>query len=340
MRRYVTQRVKFDVNVTCYEENLYRKWPWKGEKDEYQSTLSRSQNLSPIPLLPLAQVFMRETPKWLPHATANKPKGQKKEGGSPSRRLEHGADRIQTISDSQRKFAAQFSLSAAEKEAEGEENVRIRSGNRWASKPGHSQKCPGGSRWSIEYQPQGSVGGPATVSRMPQEAQTNGSLSRSDVCDKGRLQSDHPEGAQTDQKKDYAKMELGQESEGLVFGGRVRADEEAKGERWSKECDPTDGGKNKPKISAWSKATVSCCTCGRYSRLYKQDAKSVNMFRVLLTQNEHTTVYQCVFDSSQESWFQTKHVTDIFFSFLTIIVAKNCKLQWPRAFSCHRCKFE
>lgn len=100
----------------------------------------------------------RETPKWLPHATANKPNQPTTEYHGTARRMEHGQERIQTISDSQRKFAAQYSLSATERGTGRAADVRIQGGSRWASKPGRPPKnpeeSPVGSRWAAKPQPQ------------------------------------------------------------------------------------------------------------------------------------------------------------------------------------------
>lgn len=95
------------------------------------------------------------TPTWLPHARTNKIKPSDDCHGS-ARRLEHGAERIQTISASQRKFAAQFSLSAVKTGTEGTADSRAPGGGRWAPEPGRPRENPGnpggspvGSRWSV-----------------------------------------------------------------------------------------------------------------------------------------------------------------------------------------------
>lgn len=103
-------------------------------------------------------MFTRDTPKWIPHATANKPAGSlKKKVGDPAKMLEHGVERLQTISDSQRKFAAQFSLPAADRPAKGASNSHPPGGSRWASKSRKPPKKPGGSpvgsRWAVKSQP-------------------------------------------------------------------------------------------------------------------------------------------------------------------------------------------
>lgn len=71
--------------------------------------------------------------------------------------LEHGVERLQTISDSQRKFAAQFSLPAADRAAKGATNSHPPGGSRWASKSRKPPKKPGdspvGSRWAVKPQP-------------------------------------------------------------------------------------------------------------------------------------------------------------------------------------------
>lgn len=120
----------------------------------------------------LLQVFTRETPTWLPHATANK------SGGHPilerriaTKKVEDGADRIQTISDSQKRFAAQFSHPATTRNSTATANARMTGGSRWASKPERSKTQPGGSpvgsRWPVNSQARES-------SRMPLASDRSG----------------------------------------------------------------------------------------------------------------------------------------------------------------------
>lgn len=109
-------------------------------------------------LFVISQVFTRDTPKWLPHATANKPSQPSTEYHGPAKRMEHGQERTQTIYDSQRNFAAQFGRSPAERGAGRAAEARIQGGSRWASKPVRPPKNPGespvGSRWAVKPPPQ------------------------------------------------------------------------------------------------------------------------------------------------------------------------------------------
>lgn len=118
-------------------------------------------------------MFTRDTPKWLPHATANKINLQTNEGRDPASRLEHGAERIQTISDSQRKFAAQFSDLATQRRKEGAAQGRASGGSRWASKPAKSpektRSSPISSRWSvIRKSPEGFRGDAPATQKSPE----------------------------------------------------------------------------------------------------------------------------------------------------------------------------
>lgn len=100
------------------------------------------------------QVFTRETPTWLPHATANKAASQPVV--KRNRKVEDGADRIQTICDSQKRFAAQFSHPAVSRVGGLTAHSRMPAGSRWASKPegpkAHSGCSPVGTRWSVGAQ--------------------------------------------------------------------------------------------------------------------------------------------------------------------------------------------
>lgn len=102
-------------------------------------------------------MFTRETPTWLPHASANQPGSQPVlERRVATKKVEDGAERIQTISDSQKRFAAQFSHPTVSSVGSATTNMRIPGGSRWASKPerlkAHSGGSPLGSRWPVSSQ--------------------------------------------------------------------------------------------------------------------------------------------------------------------------------------------
>ena len=96
--------------------------------------------------------------------------------------LEHGVERLQTISDSQRKFAAQFSLPAADRPAKGAANSHPPGGSRWASKsrkpPKKSGSSPVGNRWSVKPQP------PESFASNEPVLQLSGGVTRGGMADK------------------------------------------------------------------------------------------------------------------------------------------------------------
>ncbi|CAM9670177.1 unnamed protein product [Ectocarpus fasciculatus] len=91
------------------------------------------------------KAFKTVTPSWIPHATVNQPTHQRA-NESASKALEH-EERVRSISNSQREFAAQFSGSA-KSGVERQGNARVAGNSRWVSKPGGtastaSLKSPG-----------------------------------------------------------------------------------------------------------------------------------------------------------------------------------------------------
>lgn len=86
----------------------------------------------------LVQPSARRTPTWIPHASANRPRSQS--GAGRSNKNDVGAERLQSISDSQRKFAAQYSRSAAPRGLKLSGDARGSGvGSRWASRPERPQ---------------------------------------------------------------------------------------------------------------------------------------------------------------------------------------------------------
>ncbi|CAM9986378.1 unnamed protein product, partial [Ectocarpus sp. 8 AP-2014] len=79
------------------------------------------------------KAFKTVTPSWIPHATVNQPAHQRA-NESASKALEH-EERVRSISNSQREFAAQFS-SSAKSGVERQGNARVAGNSRWVSKPG------------------------------------------------------------------------------------------------------------------------------------------------------------------------------------------------------------
>lgn len=196
---------------------------------------------------------MRETPKWLPHATANKPDQATKGYHGPTRRVAHGAERIQIISDSQRKFAAQFSLSAAERDVDGAADARIPGGSRWSSRPGRPPKNPGGasvgSRWSVKsQQAQESFGGQAPVlqmsGEMPRRLRGNYDLARPGVSVEDQLHSEHLGDGGSDRRRGRAGGESsggGGRGEGVGDGRPGREGGRGEGQHREK---PSPGSKS------------------------------------------------------------------------------------------------
>lgn len=91
------------------------------------------------------QVSARRTPTWIPHASANRPKSEQGDGRSATSNSRNGtgAERLQTISDSQRKFAARFSHSAAERGLDLPPDARgSGAGSRWVSRPAPRPQLP------------------------------------------------------------------------------------------------------------------------------------------------------------------------------------------------------
>lgn len=108
-------------------------------------TCSENVGSSSVACALRTQAYARETPTWIPHASANRarsePGADRSTAGvasAPSNKERGGgAERIQTISDSQRKFAAQFSRPMREGGGAGlpaDARGSGGSGSRWASK--------------------------------------------------------------------------------------------------------------------------------------------------------------------------------------------------------------
>lgn len=71
------------------------------------------------------------TPSWIPHATVNQPTHQ--QGDDPAVKASAHEKKVRTISDSQRRFAAQFS-SPTHSEVERQGDPQVARGNRWTLK--------------------------------------------------------------------------------------------------------------------------------------------------------------------------------------------------------------
>lgn len=167
----------------------------------------------------------------------NKHNKPRKENHGPGNRFGHGADRIQTISDSQRRFAAQFSVSAAERRVEGASaDAHTPGGGRWASKTDRPPKAPGGSppgsRWAVKSHAHESFGGHAPVSRITgagafnrvQAGQGNFGSTRPEIHEEDRSRSNgHPGEIRVDQGCAHVGVAAGRGAGGRMSvrgGGR------------------------------------------------------------------------------------------------------------------------
>ncbi|CAN0045346.1 unnamed protein product [Scytosiphon promiscuus] len=130
------------------------------------------------------------TPSWIPHATINQLNHQQTD--DPAVKASAQEKKVRTISDSQRRFAAQFS-SPTQSGMEGPGDSQLARGNRWASKSTRStapSNSPGGS-CDAEY---GRLerNDPHTIEHRPEESdqESRQGLQKTEIPAR-ELQSNH-----------------------------------------------------------------------------------------------------------------------------------------------------